>query len=231
MMYLQIVILSVCFFIFIYNLYLVSKDDLLLVRRDIFISKIFSLAIISGFAALFFSRVFYVISYPNAVFNNVLGLVAFTHYPGLSLIGAIAGGLFFVGLYCRYRNYPVGRIVDLFSVSLLGVLPIGYIFIFIISLGRTDTVFNVFLILSFLMSLIFIKGVYKLSEKGELKDGSFSLIFLTVFSLLYFLIKLFSNLGDFSFLRVENLLSFVVIFISLVTLVNQEVMNKLLSKK
>lgn len=230
-MYLNLIILIICFFIFLYNLYFVSKEDSLLIRRDILINKIFNLAIITSIAALFFSRVFYVVSYPNSVFNSLLGFIAFTHYPGLSLIGAIAGGLLFVSLYSKYRGYPLGRISDLFTVSLLGVLPIAYMLVFIFTLGKTDRVFNIFLILSFIISLVFVKGIYKLSEKGELKDGSFSLIFLTIFSLLYFLINLFSNLNNFSFLRVENLLSFVVIFMSIVLLVNQEVMNKFLIKK
>ncbi|OGH11370.1 MAG: hypothetical protein A3B38_00900 [Candidatus Levybacteria bacterium RIFCSPLOWO2_01_FULL_36_13] len=231
MILINFVILIVCFFIFLYNLYFVSKEDILLIRRDILINKIFNLAILSAIASLFFARLFYILSYPNQIFNSLLGFVAFTYHPGLSLMGAIAGGLLFISLYSKYKNYPIGRILDLFTVSLLGVLPIVYILIFIASLGKTDTVFNIFLIISFIISLVFIKGVYKLSEKGELKDGSFSLIFLTVFSLLYFLIMLFSNLEDFSFLKVENLLSFVVIFLSIGLLVNQEVMNKFLSKK
>ncbi|OGH02586.1 MAG: hypothetical protein A2798_03025 [Candidatus Levybacteria bacterium RIFCSPHIGHO2_01_FULL_37_17] len=230
-MYLYFLTLIICFVIFLYNLYLVSKDDSLLIRRDVLIYKMFNLSIISAFASLFFSRLFHVVSYPNSAFNNVLGFIAFTHIPGLSLIGAIAGGLLFVAIYSKYRKYPIGRVIDLFTVAFLGVLPIAYILFFILKLGKTDTFFNIFLFLSFVISLVFIKGVYKLSEKGELKDGSFSLIFLTVFSLLYFLVKLFSNLSNFSFLRIENLLSFVVIFLSIVLLINQEVMNKLLNKK
>jgi hypothetical protein len=231
MIYLQFIVFVISFIIFLYNLYLVSREDMLLIRRDVLVGKIFSLAIISAFAALFFSRVFYVVSYPSPAFNDLIGFIAFTHHPGLSIIGAISGGLFFAALYSKYKNYPVGRIVDLFTVSLLGVLPVAYVLFFIFSLGRTETFFNLFLVLSFIISLVFIKGVYKLSEKGELKDGSFSLIFLIVFSLLYFLVKLFSNIDTFLFLRVENLLSFIVIFVSIVLLINQEVMNKFLGKK
>lgn len=230
-MYLEFLVLIISFFIFIYNLYYVSREDLLLIRRDIYSDKIFNLAIIAGLTSLFSARLFYVISYPDAVFQSILGFVAFTYYPGLSLVGAIAGGAGFVFLYARHKKYPSARLLDLFTVSLLGALPIGFLLDFIISLGKTDSVFNTLFVALSIVSLVFIKGVYRLSQKGEIKDGSFSLIFLIVFTLINFLAKLLLNMEDFSFLKAENLLSFFIIFFSIFALLNQEIINKLLSKK
>lgn len=226
----MILVIAICFLIFLYNLYFVSHEDFVIVRKGIPMEKIFNIAIITSVVSLFFSRLTFVLFNPQAQYLNVVGFIAFPYLPGLSLIGAIVFGLIFLSLFLKNRKYPIGKFIDLFTVAFLGVLPIGFLLGFILTLGKTSLAYNILLIISFFLSLVFIKIVYKLCEKGELKDGSFTLIFLSVFSLIYFLIKLFINIKSFSF-DSENIVLFITIFASLILLVNHEIMNRFLDKK
>lgn len=227
----MVLIILACFFIFLYVLYYISRDDFVIVRKDIPIGKIFSLAILTSLVMLFFSRLFFVLIHPDPRLLNPLGFLALPYFPGLSLMGGIASAQIFVFLYASYRKFPVGKIMDLFTLSFMGILPIGYIANFIISLGKVSVFNNVIFVFSILIALLFAKIIFPFSNKGEIKDGSLSLIFTTIISFLYFLTKLFLNIKDFSFLNIENILILVVLFSSLILLVNQEIMDKFLLKK
>lgn len=227
----MLILLIICFLIFLYNIYFVSHDDFVINRKDIQIQKIFNIAFLTSFVALFFSRLLFVIFNPSVLYFNILSFIAFPYLPGLSLIGGLTSGLIFLGFYTRKNKLPIGKFLDLFTVSFIAVLPIAFLLFFLISLGKTEIIFNTLFIASFFIALIFIKIVYKLAQKGDIKDGSFTMIFLSIFSLIYFLIKLFVNLKSFSFLNLENIFLFFVIFASLILLVNHEIMNKILENK
>lgn len=230
-MYTLLFIQIICFLIFLYNLYYFSHEDFVITRRDISMEKIFNMAFLAGFVFLFFSRFFYVLFNPLPKFLNVISFIAYPYLPGLSLIGAIAVTPLFLSLYFRAKNLPIGKMLDLFTVSFLGVLPLGFLLIFLKQMGKTDLIFNVLFISSFVLLIFFKKIIYRFCESGEIKDGSFTLIFLAVFSLIYFLSKLFVNLEDFVFFQIENVFLFITIFSSIVLLINHEIMDKFLEKK
>ena len=193
-------ILLISFFVFLYNLYYISHEDFVIVRKDISIDKILSMAFLTGLVTLLFSRFFYAIFNPSPQVVNLLGFFAITYFPGLSLSGGILGGSIFIYFYSKFNKLPIGKMLDLITYSFIGVLPVSFLLFFILNFGKTDMVFNVFFISIFLLSIIFIKLIYRFSEKGEIKDGSFSLIFLSVFNLIFFLIKLFQTSAHFHFL-------------------------------
>lgn len=230
-MNLIVLVLLICFFMFLYFLYLISKDDFVISRKDIQMDKIFNLAILTGIFSLFSSRVFFTIFNPNPRFLNILGFLAFPYFPGLSLIGGIIGGSLFLYLYAGFRKMPVGKILDLFMMSLIGILPVGFMGTFFILLGKTSAIFNWMFLFSILILILFLKIIYPLSVKGEIKDGSLSLIFMLIFSFLYFLTKLFLDIKYFSFLNFENFTILLTFFVSLLLLINQEIVEKFLNKK
>lgn len=225
------VVLLICFFIFLYVLYYYAKDDFIIVRKGIAIEKIFNLAFLTGIAALFFARLFYLFFNPSLELIKPLIFLAFPYVPGLSLFGAIIGGLIFLYAYTTYQKLPVGKISDLFTISFLTVLPLGYLINALMLLGKTDPFYNLLIISSFIIFILFIRIIYPFSGKGEIKDGSISLMFVSVFSFIYFIIKLFLNIKTFSFLELENIVILLSIFIPLVLLINQEIINKFLIKR
>ncbi|MGA2911554.1 MAG: hypothetical protein ABSE17_02860 [Candidatus Levyibacteriota bacterium] len=221
----------VCFFLFLYIVYYLSRDDFVLTRNDIPVMRVFSLVFLTGIVALFSARFFFALAYPASLLLNPLGFLAFYHDFGLSLVGAMMGVEVFIYLYCLYKKMPAGKIFDLFSLAFIGVLPVGLIINFIFSLGRVELFTNLLFIFSIFLVLLFGKLIYPFSAKGEIKDGSLGFIFVAIFSFLYFLTKLFLNLKDFSFLNPESILLLIMLFSSLILLLNQEIMDKFLAKK
>src|ERR1035437_892356 len=117
----MMIILLTCFFIFLYLLYYLSRDDFVIVRKDISMERIFNLAFLTAIVSLFFSRLFFVLESFDPKFSNPLGFLAIPYFPGLSLIGAIAGAEVFIFLYSSFRKLPIGKMLDLFALSFMGV--------------------------------------------------------------------------------------------------------------
>lgn len=225
------IVLLICFLIFLYVLYYHVKDDFIIARKDIAIDKIFNLAFLTGIAMLFFARLFYVFFNPSLKLLNPLIFLAFPYVPGLSLLGGIIGASFFLYTYAIYRKMPAGKIFDLFTISFITVLPVGYLINSLILFGKTDLFYNLLLISLFIIFILFAKIIYPFSEKGEVEDGSISLMYVSIFSFTYFIIKLFLNIKIFSFLDFENIVILLSIFVPLILLINQEIINKFLIKK
>ncbi len=227
----MLIVLLLSFFVFLYILYYISRDDFVIVRKDIAMEKLFSLAFLTALVALFFSRLFFVLGSQDPKLLSPLGFFALPYFPGLSLIGGLAAAEVFIFFYARYKKMPTGKILDLFVLSFMGVMPLGFIGNLLISFGKVSLFSNIIFILSIIVLLLFAKLIYPFSSKGEIRDGTLGLIYSAVFSFLYFLTKLFLDIAHFSFLNVENILILVVLFSSLILLVNQEIMNKFLLKK
>ena len=229
-MQLIFLVLIICFFVFLYILYYVSHDDFVIVRKDIPLEKIFNAAFLTGFVSLFSARVLFAILNKNPQFFNPLVFFAFPYFPGLSLTGGLVGGLLFIYFYESYKKMPVGKIVDLFVISFIGVLPIGFILTFLLLLSETSFFYNIMFIVSLIIFLLFGKIILPFSLKGEIKDGSLGLIFTAIFSFSYFCVKLFLNIRTFSFVDLENITLLLTLFSSLVILLNREILDKFLTK-
>lgn len=226
-----ILVLLILFIIFLYTLYYFSREDFVIVRKDIQMDRIFSLAILTFIVSAISARVFFIILNPSNQSINPLSFLSFTHIPGFSLIGGISAGSLFIYLYSRFRKIPAGKLFDLFTVSLTTVMPIGFIGIFVILLGKTNLFFNIMFVVSLIFFVIFNRFIYTFSIKGEIKDGTLGLIYLFIFSFAYFLVKLFIYIKSFSFLDPENILLLVMLFLSLIIFLNNEIIDKFLSKK
>jgi hypothetical protein len=193
--------------------------------------RIFNLAFLTAIVSLFFSRLSFVLESLDPRLLNPLEFLAVPYFPGLSLIGGMLGAAIFIFLYGSFRKLPVGKMLDLFTLSFMGVLPLGLIGNFIVHLGKVSLFSNLIFIFSIFVLLLFAKIIYPFSGRGEIKDGTLGLMFGAIFSFLYFMTRLFLNLKDFSFLSLDNILILVVLFSSLILLVNQEIMDKFLAKK
>jgi len=225
------IVLLICFFIFLYVLYYLSRDDFVIVRKDISMERIFNLVFLTSIVSLFFSRLFFVLINSDPKLLSPLGFLAIPYFPGLSLVGGMLGAEIFIFLYGSFRKLPIGKVLDLFTLSFMTTLPLGLIINFIINLGKVSFLSNLVFVFSIFILLLFAKIIYPFSNKGEIKDGSLGLIFGAIFSFLYFMVKLFLNLKGFSFLSLDNILILALLFSSLILLVNQEIMDKFLAKK
>ena len=139
-----IIVLLVCFVVFLYVLFVIN-------RKNISLESIFNMAFLTAIFALFFSRLFYVLIHPRPVFFTILGFMLFPYFPGLSLIGATLGGLIFLLPYLKSKKIPVGKIFDLFALSCLSTLPVGYLGLIILS---GNSIRSIFLLIVYTLTLI-----------------------------------------------------------------------------
>ncbi len=224
-------ILLVAFFLFLFFLYYLARDDFVIIRKDIALDKIFTMAIISGIVTLIFARFFFVIFNFKQIYLNPLVFLAIPYYPGLSLIGGVVSGEVFVYMYALFKKMPVGRLTDLFTMAFIGVFPIAYMFHIFLLLGRESALENVIFVSAIVLLFVFTKLLFPFASKGEIRDGTLALIFVLILAFIYFTGKLFLDVKDFSFMMPENIFILVTFFVSLILIINQELINKYLTKK
>ncbi len=227
----ELLILIFSFFIFLYFLYFIGKDDFVIIRKDIPLEKIFSIAILAGLVGIFSARLTFIIFSSKFGYLNPIVFFALPYYPGLSLIGGVTGGSLFIYLYSLYKKIQVGRIFDLFIMSFSGILPISLFLNIIYMQGKESMIQNIMFIASIIILIIFSKFLFPYASKGEIKDGSLGLVFVLILSFIQFTFDLLLDIKNFSFFSVEHLFILSVFFISLILIINQEIMNKFLAKK
>lgn len=218
-----IIVLLVCFFVFLFTLYFFSHDDFVFIRKNIGMEAIFNAAFTIGVLSLLFARTVYVISFPKPVFFSFLGFILFPYFPGLSLIGAVFGGIVCLVLYCWYKKFPLGRICDFFSLSLLSALPVGFAGTYLLGIKNIYIVSSIIFYLLFLV--IGLKIFLRLSAKGKLKDGSISLLFIIIFS--FFSVILNVTQSHFKIgITIENSVLFMGLIISISLFIFRELIWK-----
>lgn len=198
-----ILVLALCFFIFLFVLYFLSHDDFVLLRRDISLDSIFNIAFIMVPVSLFFARFLYAVSNPSGDFFNPLYFLLFPYFPGLSFVGGVLGTGAFLVLIFRIKKMPVGRLLDLFVLSLLACMPIGIVGYFLlsgahfISFTVLFTIFSYIALFSFFSFFLFPRFL-----KGRVGEGNMSILFLIAFSL----ISLLGKIPGRSYIEIENVM-------------------------
>lgn len=225
-----ILILILCFFIFLFIVYFLSKDDFVILRNDVPMEKIFNSAFLFALSGLFFSRLFYVLAHPSSIFDSLLGFLLFPYFPGLSLSGGLLGGFTFSYVYFKSRNLPKERLLDFFSIALAGAFPVGLVGALILSHQKISLYFLLSIVLSLVYLFAFIRFVAPKALGSKIKDGSASLIFLSSFYFLYIITRVFINNLKF-YPDAENILSILVFIASFCFLLKEEGFVKFLLDK
>lgn len=225
-----IFILFFSFLVFLFCLYQLGKDDFIFIRRNISMENLFNIAIISGIFALFFSRLVFAVFNFDKNFLNPLVFFLFTYFPGLSLPGAVIGGIFYLSYLSKRRKLPLGRITDFFALSLLCSLPIAIIGMSLLK-GSITVITFVVPILYIFFFVFFLKLLLPRLQRGSMKDGTLATLFLAIFSLL----TLFSSIlkaVEKQQLRIgaEDYLLIALFLVSIMLLVKQELIKDKRSK-
>lgn len=218
-------ILFICFIVFLFVLYKLSKDDFVFLRKDLSVETVFNTAFLCAFSALLFARIFYIYFYPKEIYFSVLGFLVFPYFPGLSLTGAVLGGLLFLVPYSIYKKLPLGRLLDFLSISLLTSICLGtFVTLFIVPQNMRIYIGLEFVLFLLLLG-IFLKFILSFLSRGRLKDGSVGLLFLIFFSVISFA----GNLIKLNGLKVtpENIVLILILLVSLAVFAFREGKNKL----
>lgn len=219
-MHFFILVLLLCFFIFLFSLYVLSHDDFVLLRRDISTDSLFNISLLVSPLSLISARLLYVVTHPSRNFLNPLYFLLFPYFPGLSLLGGVLGAVLFLFLIFRARKMPAARLLDLFSLSAASFMPIGAIGYFLLSgsnllsLGVLFTVFSyIFLFLFFVFFLL------PRFLKGRVREGNMGTLFLAAYSLISLLGR--ASGGKFS-LGLENILLILLLISSAAFFIRKE---------
>ena len=223
-----IIFILIALFISLFCIYYLSRDDLILLRKDVTIERIFNLAFVVFLGGLFFARLSYGVLYSTKIFLNPLMFFLFPYFPGLLLTGGIIGGVLLFFFITKSKNLPIGRIFDIFSISFLSSLSLGYFGFFLLSGWNLLSVKPFFLIIIYVvLFLVFLKYIHQFLLKGILKDGSGGLLFLVSFSFISLIINIFDSLKSNPFSgRPENPILFIILVISAVAFIKQEKLIK-----
>jgi len=223
-----ILVILLCFFIFLFALYLLTRDDFVLIRKDATLDMTFNMAFITFAVSVLSSRILYITLNPSLDFLNPLVFLLFPYYPGLSLLGGAVGGVLFLLLISKQQKFPMGRLLDFFSISFLSVLPIGTIGYFLLGRQNLFTIAPISLVLVYtILFFIFIKILLPRLLSRRLKDGTIGLIFLICFAVISLVGNFIGRVGNLLNLGLEDLILIIMLYASLVFLFRQE---KLLTK-
>lgn len=171
------------FFIFLYCLYKFIKDDYVFIRKNISLEQLFDMIFGVIWISIFFSRFISFILNPLPSSNYFLTFFSLQH-GGLSLTGAVLGGLLALYAIGKYKKIPLGRLFDFFTLSFLIALPWGYLgfslflqkqelFLFLLNAG-----------IYFVLMFVFLKVLYPRFMNRTMKEGNLSIMFLIFFSVI-----------------------------------------------
>ncbi len=212
-------------FLFLYCVFVLAKDDFLLLRKNVNLEQLFNAAFIGFCVSLFFSRVFFVLQHIKSDYLNPLVFFLFPYFPGLSITGGIVGALLLVWIYAKRKKLPFGRVFDIFSLSFFFTWSMCLLVEFGLSWFMTGRP----IILLFAGSVAFL-GLFilflRLFTLGKLKDSTTGFIGFACFATLEFLLGMgLRGPKNFTVLSTENILQIFLLLLFLALYIQQETLG------
>lgn len=176
--------LIVCFFTFLFTLYGLSKDDFILLRKNISMDQVFNIAIVALAVGLFFARVLFIATHFTVSFLNPLVFLALPYFPGLSIVGGVIGFVVFILYFASRQKVPTQRLFDFSTVSLLVAMGAGYglqIVIHLVGRKPLSLIEYIIPLVLLVLTLVFFFLLLPRYRRGEMKDAHLGLTFLACF--------------------------------------------------
>lgn len=214
-----ILVLLICLFIFLYCVYVLANDDFIFLRRDVTMEKLFNIIFLGAFISLFFARFFYGLFQTKSILANPLVFLLIPYFPGLSLLGAVAGaGAYLFFLMKRQKNpLPMGRMADFLAIAFLVSLPVGFMgYLMFSGESRGIIKLGVQAASYFILFIIFLKFFLPRLLNGKFKEGTITFLFLFFFSLISLIAKAFSKISVLEYFEnFENIMLILILLLSL----------------
>lgn len=174
-------ILILSFLTLLFILFVLTKDDFVFIRKNITTEQVFNITFLVGIVALFGARLAFVLFHFGPLYYNPLVFLLFPYFPGLSLVGAVLGGLMCVLLYSKVHKIPMSHFLDFLAVATSGSIVVGFLteYVFI----RHFTVTNM-LLGAIIFALLAIM-LWKCIQINILKEGTVAFLFLASFAFIF----------------------------------------------
>lgn len=140
---------------------------------------VFDIYFVSLFGGLFFARLIYVLANFNKFGFDVLKFILINGYPGLSLFGALYGGMFTFYLYLHRKKISFIELVDYFIPPLFLALAIGKIGSF---LSGEESMVAIIESVSYIILVILTYRVIRAIRRGNFVSGFSLYTFLLTYS-------------------------------------------------
>lgn len=218
-----LIILLLSFIISLFTLYVIGREDVVFIRKNITLEQLFNIAFLASGVGVLSARILYIIMHPSYDYFNPLVFLLFPYFPGLSLVGGVFGGYAFLFLLSKRQKLPLARIADFFSLSFLSSLPLGFVGSMFL-LGFFNLFRNVYMPVIFIaLFLIFIKFFYPRLLRTELGNGVISGLFILTLSFVILVMRIAENTkGLMEFITIENVLVLCAFIIALVYIIRHE---------
>ena len=192
----------------LYILFVLSKHDFVLLRKNISVGQIFDLAILFVISALFFGRVFYIGNSGQFELLSPVKFFYFFKFPGFSFLGFIVSGAAVIYFYFR-KTKALSRIYDIFTLSFFPVL-ISSVVVFNYSVFSIE----ISLVLLIILIGLFMSFLHS-HNKYFMRDGGIALLTCALFSFHTFLIEFFGKGYKIVFLSFTQWISLIIFVVSL----------------
>lgn len=219
----NIVLFAITLFIFLFCFYLYARDDYYFIRKGITLEQLFNVLFIGLFLALFIGRLTYALLNLSMQWLNPLIFFLIMYFPGISLFGFVVG-LFMGYIYLtKRRRIHTKRYLDYVSLALLSAFPVGLLTNYFSQ--ENNDIFSAIYpsVMYAVLFLFFIKVLFPKFMRGSLKDGTISLLFLIMFSLVSLLHDVLLLFQNETLLRTEDFLFIALFFIAALLLVRFEI--------
>jgi prolipoprotein diacylglyceryltransferase len=219
----ELLILIPALLIFLYSLYKLSGDDHVLIRKNISLEQMFDSAFNTLWISLVLSRLYFFLVDQKITGNMFIAFFSTT--GGLSLPGAILGGMIALYLIGRYKKLPIGRLFDFFTLSLLFALPVGFVGAALLHLKQPVVliVYGVSACIYLVSAILFKKLFYPKLLNRTIKEGTMSIFFLCLFSITSFVVVLLPvGKTAINFITITNGVYLALIVLSVILYIKQE---------
>lgn len=168
--------------IFLFTLYVLAKNDFVILRQNIPISGVFDKIFIAGIFIFLLSRIFFIIESGNFGFFNIFKFLYFFRYPGFSVLGAFLALVFLIPLLFRGKKNTL-RILDIFLLSFF-----SFSLITLVTLIHYNLLVTVIL---FIVSIMYFLSLLRVHKDFLAKDGSVTLLILMYIALQTIILEYF----------------------------------------
>ena len=163
----------IVFVLCVFILYILSRQDFVLLRQNISLAQIFDSAILGLISALVTGRVFHIINNFNFELLHIIKFFHLLKFPGISTLGFFLGGGIALALLFRKKK-GLSRIYDIFTIAFFPAYSFS-----VITKHYPPAFFLLPFILLFLSIIIFVFFI-RSHNRYILRDGSIGIIFILI---------------------------------------------------
>lgn len=185
-------ILEISFFsllVFLYCIFVFAKDDFILLRKNITLEQLFNISFVIYILGFLFARFVYVLEHINSRYLDPLVLFLFPYFPGLSLSGGIAISVAYLFFFMNRKRLPFFRVFDIFTISFVFAFASGLPLFTVVNflVGKINPLVGgvgsiIFFLFAAFLSFLFMKN--------KVKDGGVGYLGISLFALLFILLRI-----------------------------------------